>query len=120
MKEIVAIIRPSKMTATKRVLEALGFPGMTAWKVLGRGKQKGIAGEVTFAVSPELQRQEGGMKYVPKRMVSVVLEDADVPLVVAAVMKVNRTGQIGDGRIFVCPVEEAVRIRTGEKGPAAL
>lgn len=120
MKEIIAIIRPNKITATKKALEVLGFPGMTACKVVGRGKQKGIIGEVAFNVSPELQNQEGGMKYVPKRMISLVVDDQDVPLVVAAIIKINRTGQIGDGRIFVCPVDEVVRIRTGEKGQAAI
>lgn len=98
----------------------LGFPGLTACKVLGRGKQKGILGEVTFNVSPELQKQEGAMKYVPKRVISLVVADKDVPLVVAVLIKINRTGKVGDGRIFVCPVEEAVRIRTGERGQAAL
>ncbi|MDQ0286738.1 nitrogen regulatory protein PII 2 [Desulfofundulus luciae] len=120
MKEVIAIIRPNKINATKEALAVLGFPGLNACKVAGRGKQKGITGEVTFAVNPELEKQEGGMKYVPKRMISLVVDDQDVPLVVAAIIKVNRTGRIGDGRIFVCPVEEAVRVRTGEKGLAAI
>jgi nitrogen regulatory protein PII 2 len=120
LKEIVAIIRPNKINATKKALDVLGFPGMTACKVVGRGKQKGILGEVAFTVSPELQNQEGGMKYVPKRMLSLVVDDQDVSLVVAAIIKINRTGQIGDGRIFICPVEEVVRIRTGEKGETAI
>lgn len=120
MKKIIAIIRPNKITATKEALAVLGFPGMTACKVVGRGKQKGILGEVTFSVSPELQKQEGAMKYVPKRIISLVVDDQDVPLAVAVIIKINRTGQIGDGRIFVCPVEEAVRVRTGEKGQAAV
>lgn len=116
LKEVVAIIRPNKMAATRRALDVLGFSGMTACKVLGRGKQKGIVGEVAFNVSHELQMREGSMKYVPKRMLSLVVDDNDVPLVVAAIIKINRTGQIGDGRIFICPVEDAVRIRTGEEG----
>ncbi|BCV20472.1 P-II family nitrogen regulator [Moorella sp. Hama-1] len=120
MKEIIAIVRPNKITPTKEALAVLGFPALTACKVLGRGKQKGILGEVTFNVSPELQRQEGSMKYVPKRMISLVVADEDVPLVVAVLIKINRTGKVGDGRIFVCPVAEAVRIRTGERGQAAL
>ncbi|MEW6172641.1 MAG: P-II family nitrogen regulator [Bacillota bacterium] len=120
MKEIVAIIRPNKMTRTRDVLTALGFPAMTASKALGRGKQKGLAGEVSFQVREELLQHEGGMRYVPKRLVSLVVEDEDVPLAVAAIIKVNRTGAIGDGRIFVCPVEEAVRIRTQERAVAAL
>jgi nitrogen regulatory protein PII 2 len=120
VKEIVAIIRPNKMTRTKEVLAALGFPALTAWKVLGRGKQKGLAGEVSFPLRPDLVQEEGGMRYVPKRLISLVVEDEDVPLVVGAIMKVNRTGAIGDGRVFVCPLEDAVRIRTQERGTVAI
>ncbi|GAW93879.1 P-II family nitrogen regulator [Calderihabitans maritimus] len=120
MKEIVAIIRPNKMTRTKEVLSALGFPAFTASKVLGRGKQKGLAGEVSFEMRPELLSQKGGMKYVPKRLISLVVNDEDVSLVVEVIMRVNRTGEIGDGRIFVCPVEDAIRIRTRERGKAAI
>ncbi|MDI6710066.1 MAG: P-II family nitrogen regulator [Thermoanaerobacterales bacterium] len=120
MKEIVAIIRPKKMTRTKEVLAALGFPALTACKVLGRGKQKGLAGEVAFGLRPELTGEEGTMRYVPKRMISVVVPDADARLVVEAIMKVNRTGAVGDGRVFVCPVEEVVRVRTGERDDAAI
>lgn len=71
MKEIVAIIRPNKMTKTKDVLTALGFPAMTACKVSGRGRQKGIAGEVSFRVSSELLSLEGSMRYIPKRLISL-------------------------------------------------
>jgi len=60
------------------------------------------------------------MKYIPKRMVSVMVEDEFVPAVVAVITKVNRTGNIGDGRIFICPIEESVRIRTGERGSVAI
>ncbi|ADI02871.1 MAG TPA: P-II family nitrogen regulator [Syntrophothermus lipocalidus] len=120
MKEIMAIIRPKQMTRTKEVLAALGFPALTAWRVLGRGKQKGLAGEVSFEVHPELMKQGGGMKFVPKRFISLVVEDEDVPLVVAAIIKVNRTGEIGDGRIFVCPVDDAARIRTQERSSEAI
>lgn len=120
MKEIVAIIRPNKMTRTKDVLATLGFPAMTAWRVLGRGKQKGLAGEVTFEVRPDVLNQDRMMKYIPKRMISLVVEDEDVMLVVGAIIKVNRTGEIGDGRIFVCPVDDAVRIRTQERSASAI
>ena len=60
------------------------------------------------------------MKYLPKRMLSVVVEDEFVAAVVAVITRVNRTGNIGDGRIFVCPVEESIRIRTGERGEEAI
>ncbi|MCL6447008.1 MAG: P-II family nitrogen regulator [Armatimonadetes bacterium] len=120
MKEIIAIIRPNKIAKTKEILAELGFPALSAAKVLGRGKQKGLAGEVAFPVNPKLAARPGGMKYIPKRLIFLVVGDEDVPLVVAVITKVNRTGEIGDGRIFICPVENAVRIRTQERGAAAI
>ncbi|NYB27690.1 MAG: P-II family nitrogen regulator [Methanobacteriaceae archaeon] len=121
MKEVIAIIRPNKITRTKEVLDALGFPSMTAKAVFGRGKQKAIIGEVNFAVkNPELAEEEGNMRYIPKRMISLVVPDEDASLVVESIMKVNNTGQIGDGKIFVCPVDDALRVRTKETGEEAI
>ncbi|MGB9979056.1 P-II family nitrogen regulator [Methanobacterium sp.] len=121
MKEIVAIIRPNKMAQTKEVLTALGFPAMTAHRVLGRGRQKAIIGEVSFDIQkPELLNEEGTMRYIPKRLISLVVPDEDAKLAVEAIMRVNQTGQIGDGKLFVCPVEEAVRVRTKERGEDAI
>ncbi|MDI6644564.1 MAG: P-II family nitrogen regulator [Methanobacteriaceae archaeon] len=121
MKEITAIIRPNKMTATKDVLTALGFPAMTAHRVMGRGKQKAIIGEVSFEIQKkELLKEEGTMRYIPKRLISLIVEDEDVSLVVEAIMRVNQTGNIGDGKIFVSPIEEAVRVRTQEQGVKAI
>jgi len=123
MKEIYAIIRPNKMLATKKALAAAGFPGMTAWKVLGRGKQKGIAGEVSFQINPELLKEaekRGGMRYIPKRMLSIVVKDEDVPRVIDILIAVNQSGKHGDGKIFVLPVDDSIRISSGEKGPQAL
>ncbi len=122
MKEIIAIIRPNKMTATKKALDNLGFPGMTASAVLGRGKQRGISGEVRIDIRPELLAKEksAGMKYIPKRMMSVVVGDDEVDKVVNVLIEVNQTSQIGDGRIFVCPIENAIRVRTREEGYEAI
>lgn len=121
MKEIIAIIRPNKITRTKEVLDALGFPSMTGNAVFGRGKQKAIIGEVTFDIqNPELTEAEGNMRYIPKRMITLVVPDEDASLVVESVMKVNNTGQIGDGKIFVCPVDDAIRVRTKETGEDAI
>jgi len=121
MKEVIAIIRPNKITRTKEVLDALGFPSMTAKAVFGRGKQKAIIGEVNFAVkNPEIAEEEGNMRYIPKRMISLVVPDEDASLVVESIMKVNNTGQIGDGKIFVCPVDDALRVRTKETGEEAI
>jgi nitrogen regulatory protein PII 2 len=121
MKEIMAIIRPKMVSRTKEVLDSLGFPAMSAVRVMGRGKQKAILNEINFEINePKLLEMEGSMRYIPKRMISLVIPDEDVSLVVEAIMKVNHTGQIGDGKVFVCPIEEALRVRTMEKGDEAI
>ena len=122
MKEIIAIIRPKKMGKTKDALEQLGFLSLTVMPAIGRGKQRGIANEISCDIPPELlgQGKSGGMKYIPKRLFSLVVRDADVGPVVQAIIKVNQTAQIGDGKIFVCPVDDAVRVRTDETGEKAI
>ncbi|HBF35331.1 TPA: nitrogen fixation protein NifHD [Candidatus Sumerlaeota bacterium] len=124
MKEIIAIIRPKKVGATKEALEKLGFPSLTAVSVIGRGRQRGIAAEMgyDFDLHPELlgQGKSGGMKYIPKRMLTVVVSNEEVDQVVDTIIKVNQTAQIGDGKIFVCPLDNAVRVRTDESGNEAL
>ncbi len=122
MKEIIAIIRPNKMAQTKEVLDSLGFPAMTANRVIGRGTQKGIINEVNFSVDTSGidSSDEKCLRYIPKRMITLVVMEDDVSLVVEAIMKVNCTGQIGDGKIFVCPIEDAVRVRTKESGADAI
>jgi len=108
---------------TKEALNAIGFPAMTVTPVLGRGKQRGLINELAFQLSPETiekAEQGEGMKYIPKRMLFIVVDDSAVPNVVETIIKANQTGKIGDGRIFVCPNEGAIRIRTGEKGKQAL
>lgn len=117
MKEVLAIIQMNKMEATKNALDVIGIPSITAYKVTGRGKQKGLAIPHPSELAMSDKRN---MKYIPKRMISVMVEDEFVPAVVAVITKVNRTGNYGDGRIFICPVEEAVRIRTGERGSVAI
>jgi nitrogen regulatory protein PII 2 len=94
----------------------------TNYRVFGRGKQKGIVDEVSFSVSPEVSQmaKHGGMKYIPKRLLYLVADDQDITRIVDTIIQANQTGHYGDGRIFVCPVEEALRIRTGEKGAQAL
>ena len=123
MKELMVIIRPNKISKTKDALEALGYPAMTAQYVFGRGKQRGLSGEVKLGHGGEsaaYQGNGGEMKYIPKRFLNVVVHDEDVDSVVQAIIGVNQTGQIGDGRIFVLPVENAVRVRTGETGRDAI
>ena len=123
MKEIIAIIRPKKVGTTKNALEKLGFPSMTVIPVLGRGKQKGIADEVAIEIRPELLAlgvKSGGMKYIPKRLLSVVVRNDDVDTVITTLISINQTGQVGDGKIFICPVDDAVRVRTDEHGENAV
>jgi nitrogen regulatory protein PII 2 len=121
MKEIIAIIRPKKVGPTRNALEQLGFNSMTATAVLGRGAQRGIASEVRAELSPELLAgNAGGMKYIPKRLVSIMVHDFDVDKVVKSIIEVNQTLQIGDGKIFVCPLEDAIRVRTQERGESAV
>lgn len=123
MKEIIAIIRPKKMGPTRDALDKLGFPGLTAVPVLGRGKQRGILGEVDIDLRPGMLAEgvrSGGMKYVPKRLFSIVVSDPDADRVAQTIMRVNRTGEIGDGRIFICPIENVTRIRTDEQGEKAI
>jgi nitrogen regulatory protein PII 2 len=122
MKEIIAIIRPKKVGATRNALEQLGFPSMTASAVTGRGLQRGIAGEINVDCSPSVlaKSNSGGMKYIPKRLLSIVVLDTHVDLVVKTIIEVNQTAQIGDGKIFICPLDDALRVRTGEKGEIAV
>ncbi len=122
MKEIIAIIRPKKVGPTKDALDKLGFPSLTAVQVSGRGRQRGIAGEVSTDISTELMARGRtmGMKYVPKRLLTLIVPDADVDTVVKTVITINQTAQIGDGKIFICPIEDAVRVRTNEEGDNAI
>lgn len=124
MKEIIAIIRPKKVIPTKEALEKLGVPSLTALPVFGRGKQKGIAIELEIDIRPEILDQsiKAGrrMEYIPKRLFSIVARNEDVDTIVETIIKVNQTGEIGDGRIFICPVDDAIRVRTDEQGDSAL
>jgi nitrogen regulatory protein P-II 1 len=112
MKKIEAIIKPFKLTDVKTALQNAGVMGMTAMEVRGFGRQRGHM---------ELYRgSEYVMDFVPKVKVEVLVEDALVPVVVKLIEEVAATGKIGDGKIFVMPAEEAIRIRTGERGDGAL
>lgn len=120
MKEIVAIIRMNKMQKTKNALAGIGYPSMTVNRVLGRGRQKGLYLPQSEINPEKAEWKDRKMKYIPKRMVSVVVSDEGKSEVVETIMKVNRTGKIGDGKIFICSVEGTVRIRTDERGNEAL
>jgi nitrogen regulatory protein PII 2 len=122
VKEIIAIIRPKMMSKTKIALGNMGVDSITAYAAYGRGKQRGIAEEVDIAYRPHVldEAAHRGMKYVPKRYLAMVVRDSDADEVVKTLIQTNQTGQIGDGKIFVCPVDDALRIRTKETGDSAL
>jgi nitrogen regulatory protein PII 2 len=124
MKEVIAIIRRHRLQETKAGLLGIGIPALTMISVEGRGKQKGLPGW-NYELDPTLTEMEEkntgvSMRFVPKRMIYAVVEDEDVPKVVETIIRTNQSGHIGDGKIFVCPVEDAVRVRTGENGEQAL
>ena len=124
MKEIIAIIRRHNTQVTKAGLLGIGVPALTMVSVEGRGKQKGLPGW-NYELDPTLtamKEQNTGisMDFVPKRMIYIVVEDNDVPKVIETIIRTNQTGHIGDGKIFVCPIGDAVRVRTGESGEQAL
>ena len=123
MKEILAIIRMNKMNETKRALSAAGISSLTARKVMGRGKGKVdyLLLEGAKAGYEEAINQLGpGPKLIPKRMLNIVVTDDLVEKVIKTIIKVNKTGSPGDGKIFVESLVDAVRVRTGESGDSAI
>ncbi len=117
MKEVIAIIRRHKIQETKAGLLGIGVPALTMISVEGRGKQRGL-------IEPDDEmnevKTENRLQFIPKRMIYTVVEDDDVPKVVETIIRTNQTGQIGDGKVFVCPVDDAMRVRTGEIGEQAI
>lgn len=112
MKRVIAIVRPEKMEAVKEALFALEVSGMTLSQVNGCGNQHGW--------KEHFRGTEVLLNMVPKVKVEVVVDDGVVESIVAAISKAARTGEVGDGKIFVSPVEEVIRIRTGESGEDAV
>jgi len=112
MKKIEAIIKPFKLEDVKEALAAVGVEGMTVTEVKGFGRQKGHT---------EIYRgSEYTVDFLPKLKLEIVLPDATVEAAVTAILKTAKTGKIGDGKIFVLPIDEAVRIRTEERGDQAV
>lgn len=112
MKKIEAIVRPESLDSVRRALELIDCAGLMISEIEGHGKQKGVV------------QQWRGEKYkvelLPKVKIEAIVKDAEVDKIVNTIMEYARTGEIGDGKIFISPVEDAVRIRTGEKGEKAL
>ncbi|HEY4364649.1 MAG TPA: P-II family nitrogen regulator [Bryobacteraceae bacterium] len=112
MKRIQAIIQPHKLDEVKEALGAVGVEGVTLSDVRGHGRQKG---------HKEIYRgQEYTVDFLPKVELDMVVADSSVESVVAAITKAAQSGKIGDGKIFVSPVDDAIRIRNGDRGDAAL
>jgi nitrogen regulatory protein P-II 1 len=112
MKKIEAIIREEKLDAVRKTLDETGYYGMTVTEVSGRGKQGGV----------KLQWRVGeyNVDFLPKLKIELVVLDEDVDDVLSAIVRCSRTGETGDGKIFVLPVENALRVRTGEEGVNAI
>lgn len=123
MKEVIAIVRMNMMNKTKAALTEAGIDAFFAHEAQGRGlgfvNRKLIEGaEEGFEEAAALLGEKG--KLYPKRMVTVVVDDEEVESVIDAIMETNRTGKPGDGKIFVMPIADAVRVRTGEAGTASI
>ncbi|OHB97897.1 MAG: transcriptional regulator [Planctomycetes bacterium RIFCSPHIGHO2_12_39_6] len=112
MKKVTAIIREDRFSMVKDALSDIGYPGMTVTEVKGHGNQKGVT------------EQWRGRTYrtdlLKKTQIEIVVSDKDVEKILQCIVKESQTGSIGDGKIFISPIENAVRIRTGEKGEAAV
>jgi len=123
MKEVMAIVRMNMMNKTKRALSDAGITSITGREALGRGK-----GIVDFKVLDGAEKgyeeaisQLGqSQRLIPKRIITIIVPDKLVGLTVKTIIKTNQTGKSGDGKIFVMPVEEAFRVRTGESGNSVL
>jgi len=112
MKQITAVVRPSKVDAIKSALVAIDVVGMTIHDVRGFGRQKG-----------QVERYRGNeftVEFLSKIKITTVVTDDKVDAAISAISEAARTGEIGDGKIFVTPVEQVVRIRTGDRGESAI
>jgi nitrogen regulatory protein P-II 1 len=112
MKKIEAIVRQEKFHLIKIALEEKGFISMTVSDIMGRGKQRGV--------SLKWRVGEHRIEFLPKKKIEIYVEDKDCQIVVDTIIERAKTGAVGDGKIFVLPVEEVYKIRTGETGPEAI
>ncbi len=137
MKEITAIIRRDKLQETKKTLDDLGYPSLTIQSVDGRGRQRGAMCAEMDSEMPDSYCTAVKLKptpsayaldhtlpkialFVPKRLLTIVVPDDVVTTLVKAIIKINQTGKPGDGKIFVSPIEGALRVRTGEMNGEAI
>lgn len=110
--KVEAIVRPAKLDNVRNALNAAGIHGMTVTEIRGCGRQKGF--------TERYRGSEYTINLLHKVKVEVVVQDDTVAIVIAAIIEAARTGEVGDGKIFLSPVSDVVRIRTGERGPDAL
>ncbi len=128
MKEVMAVIRMDMINKTKEALLLEGFPSINCRKVFGRGKKKvdftiiekfiQDGNEITTTTMAEVISNEH--RLIPKRLISIVVSDGNVKKVVDTIINTNSTGKPGDGKIFVMPVIDSIRVRTGEAGESAI
>jgi nitrogen regulatory protein P-II 1 len=112
MKRILAIIRPDKLEVVKQALEDIGCHGLTIKDVRGRGRQLGI--------TESYRGHDYKVDLLSKTEIEIVTSEEDIDKIVETILKTAQTGDIGDGKIFISPVEEVIRIRTGERGEKAI
>lgn len=112
MKKIEAIVRPEKLEGVRKALEGAGYPGIMITEIEGHGRQKGVA--------QQWRGEQYRMDLLSKVKIEIVVPDKDADKLVKVIVAAAATGQVGDGKIFVYDVGQAVRIRTGESGEAAL
>lgn len=128
MKEIMAVIRMDMINRTKDVLLAEGFSSMNCRKVMGRGKKKvdlsmpegAVSGTIEIDAAKAVEVLSEGHRLLPKRLISLVVKDDEVNKAVDLIMSENCKGKQGDGKIFILPIYDAIRIRTGENGDSAI
>ena len=112
MKKIEAVIRPEKLDDVKEALEAAGYPGLMLTRIEGHGKQKGLM--------QQFRGRQYKVELLPKYKIEVVCADDSCEILIEAITRTARTGEVGDGKIFVSDISDVVRIRTGEAGEVAI
>lgn len=112
MKKIEAVVRVEKLEEITEALDKFGYPGMMVTHIEGHGRQKGIV--------EQFRGREFKVNFIPKIKIEIVVKDADVEKIANAISSIAKTGEIGDGKIFISSVDNAIRIRTGEKGDTAI
>ena len=112
MKKIEAVIRPEKLDEVRQAIEAVGYPGITIVEAEGHGKQKGI--------TQQWRGETYRVQFLPKIKLELVVSDTDAERIVQALIKAAKTGAVGDGKVFISDIKDAIKIRTGERGEVAL